>query len=59
MHIGSPEITYPQAGEYACDVLGSRNPKTDEPLQVWFDEISPSHRVFHNLQLTVQYSCQF
>lgn len=28
-------------------------------LQVWFDEISPSHRVFYNLQLTVQYSCQF
>ena len=32
MHAGSPEIINPQAGEYACDFLGSRNPKTDEPF---------------------------
>lgn len=59
MHTGSPEIIYPQAGKDACDFLGSRDPKTDEPFTSLVNEISPSHRVFYNLQLTVQYSCQF
>lgn len=56
---GSPERIYPQAGEDACNFPGSRDTKTDEPFTCLVDEISPSHRIFSTLQLTVQYSCQF
>lgn len=59
MHIGSPEIIYPQDGEDAHNFLGSRDAKTDEPFTCLVDEISPSHRIFYTLQLTVQYLCQF
>lgn len=61
MHVGLPATNYPQAGEEACDSdsLGS----SDQAwwafyLSRWW-QFSPSHRILHPLQLTVQYSCQF
>lgn len=49
MHTGSPERIYPQAGKDACNFLGSRDAKTDEPFSCLVGEISPSHRIFHYL----------